>query len=86
MVACVLGALDSHDWSTHDSSLGAVSSLLEVFGCPPHDGSFLEVFGLEVDVFGLDVHELSTHPDAPLPPFDEGPPFPFELPAYADWL
>ena len=22
----------------------------------------------------------------PLPPFDKGPPFPFELPAYADWL
>ena len=54
MVACALGALDSHDWSTHDLSLGAVFSLLEVFGSPPHDGSFLEVFG-------LDVHELSTH-------------------------
>ena len=61
MVACVLGALDSHDWSTHDSSLGAVFSLLEVFGSPSHDASFLEVFGLDVHVLGLDVHELSTH-------------------------
>ena len=86
MVACVLGAFDSHDWSTHDSSLGAVSSLLllEVFGSLPHDGSFLDVLGLDVQVFGLDVQELSSHPDAPLPPFKEGPPFPFELPAYAD--
>ena len=48
------GALDSHDWSTHDLSLGAVFSLVEVFGSPPYDGSFLEALG-------LDVHELSTH-------------------------
>ena len=61
MVACVLGALDSNDWSTHDLSLGAVFPLLEVFGSPPHDGSFLGVFGLDVHVVGLDVHELSTH-------------------------
>ena len=66
VVACVLGALDSHDWLTHDSSFGA-------FGSPPHDGSLLEVFSfLEVfgspphdnwflEVFGLPVHELSTH-------------------------
>ena len=37
---------------------------LEVFGSPPHDGSFLDVVGLDVQVFGLDVQELSTHPDA----------------------
>ena len=58
MVACVLGALDSHDWSTHyssldwsthDSSIGALGA----FGSAPHDGLFLEVFGLPV-------HELST--------------------------
>ena len=62
MVACVLGAFDSQDWSPQ--SLGAVSSLslLEVYGSPPHDGSFLD--GLDVLVFGLDVQELSTHPDA----------------------
>ena len=54
MVACVFEALDSHEWWTHDSSLGAVFSLLEVLGSPPHDGSLLEVFG-------LDVHELWTH-------------------------
>ena len=61
MVVCVLRAWDSHDWSTHDSSWGAVSSLLEVFGSPPHNGSFVEVFGLHVQVFGLDVDDLSTH-------------------------
>ena len=86
--ACVLGALDSHDWSTHQS-------LLEAFGSPlhelsTHDDSFLEVFGLPF-------HELSTHDDrfypdtsrwleAPLPPFGEGPPLPLELPAYAECL
>ena len=78
MVACVLGTLDSHDWSTHDSSLGPFGSThdssFEAFGSPPHDGSFLEVFGSPphdgslLDVFGLPVHELSTnersHPDA----------------------
>ena len=60
MVACVLGVLDNHDWSTHDSSLGS-------FGSPLHDGSFSEVFGSPpgngsfLEVFGLPVHKLSTH-------------------------
>ena len=49
MVACVLGTLDSHDWLTHDSSLGAFSS-------PLYDASFFEVPGLPV-------HQLSTHDD-----------------------
>ena len=54
MVACVLGAYPSHDWSTHDSSLGA-------FGSPLHDGSLLEVFGLLVHE---STHDDGFHPDA----------------------
>ena len=60
MVACVLGAFHSLDWSTQ--SLGAVSWLLlqlDVSGCPFHNGLFLD--GLDVQVLSLDVQELSTH-------------------------
>ena len=64
--ACIFGAFDCHYWSTQ--SLETASSLLlylEVFGSPvfgDHDGTSLD--GLDVQVFGLDVQELSTHPGA----------------------
>ena len=81
--ACVLRAFDSHDWSTHDSLLGAFGSPLHELST--HDDSFLEAFG--PPFHELLTHDKWFHPDttswfeAPLPPFDEGPPLPFELPA-----
>ena len=75
----MLGALDSHESSTHDSLWGAFGSPLNQLST--HDDSFFEVFRLPF-------HELSTHDDwvhpdtsrwfeAPLPPFSERPPLPF---------
>ena len=62
MDACVLGAFDFHDCSTHDSLLGAFGSALHELSS--HDDLFLEALGPPF-------HKLSTNDDWFLPDTEE---------------